>query len=126
MKRSDQPFFTAEQKQFIKNDLKEKGLSEFQQEQFIITCERTLLDPFSRQIYARPQPVKKTFPGGKEEWVKELIIITAIDGLRAVAERSGEYRGQTPVEWYGKDPDKGTLGWLPFWSGVSPQFPEAA
>jgi hypothetical protein len=123
--RSESPFFTQDQRKFIAADLKEKGLSEFKSEQFIITCERTLLDPFSRQIYARPQRLKKTFPSGSEEWVTELIIITAIDGLRAVAERSGEYRGQTPVEWYGTDPDTGKLGWLPFWSGVNPQFPEA-
>ena len=126
MKRSEQSFFTNDQRKFIQNDLKEKGLSEFQQEQFLITCERTLLDPFSRQIYARAQATKKTFPGGSEEWVKELIIITAIDGLRSVAERSGEYRGQTPIEWFGKDPESGKLEWLPFWSGVAPQFPEAA
>jgi hypothetical protein len=68
--RSESPFFTQDQRKFIAADLKEKGLSEFQSEQFIITCERTLLDPFSRQSL-RPGAVSQqgASGSGSDKWV---------------------------------------------------------
>ena len=55
-------------------------------EAFLAHCRRTGLDPIARQIYAIER-------GGK--WGIQM----SIDGARLVAERSGEYEGQTPVEW---------------------------
>jgi phage recombination protein Bet len=52
-------------------------------------CQRTGLDPFSRQIYA----IKR---GGK------MTISTSIDGLRTIAARSGLYGGSM-TEWCGDD-----------------------
>jgi phage recombination protein Bet len=53
---------------------------------FLAHCHRTGLDPIARQIYAIER-------GGK--WT----ITVSIDGFRLVAQRSGQYAGQTPMEW---------------------------
>lgn len=53
---------------------------------FIAACERTGLDPASKQIYAAQM-------GGK--WT----VLIGVDGFRVVAQRSGEYAGQDPIEW---------------------------
>lgn len=55
-------------------------------EAFLRHCARTGLDPVARQIYAIQR-------GGK--WG----IQVSIDGARLVAERSGQYRGQTAPQW---------------------------
>lgn len=108
MKRSENPFFTPEQKALLEKTM--EGAPEFEIERFLITCERTGLDPFSRQIYGNVQ--NKKVKTGKDSWgwVKTVVIITSIDGFRAIAERSGEYRGQTPPEWYCVG-DDGKPGW---------------
>ena len=65
---------------------------------FFNYCQRTGLDPFARQIYMIQR-------GGK--WG----IQASIDGLRIVAQRSGNYGGQTSAEWCGQD-GKWTDVWL--------------
>lgn len=65
---------------------------------FIRICEKSGLDPISRQIYGRVQ-FSKIKKGQQEVWVPSLVIITGIDGFRAMAERTGEYLGQTQPEW---------------------------
>ncbi|GAB2567262.1 phage recombination protein Bet [Leucobacter ruminantium] len=55
-------------------------------EAFLAHCQRTGLDPIARQIYAIQR-------GGK--WGIQI----SIDGARLVAERSGEYEGQTAAQW---------------------------
>lgn len=53
-------------------------------------CQRTGLDPFSRQIYMIAR-------GGK--WT----IQTGIDGFRVIADRRPEYAGQVEPQWCGDD-----------------------
>jgi phage recombination protein Bet len=53
---------------------------------FIAACERTGLDPTSKQIYAAQM-------GGK--WT----VLLGVDGFRVVAQRTGEYDGQDPIEF---------------------------
>lgn len=108
MKRTDTPIFNEEQKQLISEHIL-KGAPEFEIQKFIITCERTGLDCFSRQIYAHLQN-KNIGSKAIPQWVKTISIITSIDGFRAIAERSGEYRGQTKPEWYYVD-QNGVPGW---------------
>lgn len=57
---------------------------------FLHLCQRTGLDPWSRQIYLIER-------GGK--WTPQ----TAIDGFRVIAERRSVYRGQTSPQWCGPD-----------------------
>lgn len=53
---------------------------------FIAACRRTGLDPTTKQIYA------VQFKG---KWT----VLVGVDGMRTVAQRSGEYAGQTPIQW---------------------------
>jgi phage recombination protein Bet len=55
-------------------------------EAFLMHAQRTGLDPIARQIYCIER-------GGK--WGTQV----SIDGARLVAERTGQYRGQTPTQW---------------------------
>lgn len=55
-------------------------------EAFAQTVQRTQLDPVARQIYCIER-------GGR------YTISVGIDGARLVAQRTGEYAGQRPIEW---------------------------
>lgn len=62
-------------------------------------CEKTQLDPFSRQIYA----ISRKSKNAQGQWVEKWSYQTSIDGFRVVAQRSNAYQGQTPVYWCGSD-----------------------
>lgn len=53
---------------------------------FARQCQRTGLDPFTNQIYSISRAGKMT-------------IQVSIDGLRIIAERTGNYEGQIPLMW---------------------------
>lgn len=63
---------------------------------FLNQCQRTGLDPFARQIYMIGRWESRT---NKTKFT----IQASIDGLRIVAQRSGQYAGQTSVEYCGED-----------------------
>lgn len=72
---------------------------------FIAACRRTGLDPTAKQIYAAQM-------GGK--WT----VLIGIDGMRLVAQRSGEYDGQDPIEWQATEDGP--------WTTVPPKQPFSA
>lgn len=61
---------------------------------FLATCRRTGLDPLARQIYCIERGT-----GNQRRYVAEV----SIDGMRLVAQRSGQYRGQVGPQWAGAD-----------------------
>jgi len=87
-------------------DLLTKDLTNAEFGLFIQVCETTGLSPFGKQIYA----IKR---GGK------MTIQTGIDGMRLIAQRSGEYAGQVGPLWCGQDGE-----WVDVW--LKPEHPAAA
>lgn len=75
-------------------------------EAFLLHARRTGLDPIARQIYCIER-------GGK--WGTQV----SIDGARLVAERTGQYRGQTATQWTS---DGAT--WVDVW--LAAEAPKAA
>jgi phage recombination protein Bet len=85
---SNLTLWTPEQTQLISTTIA-PGCSNDELRLFAYACQRTGLDPFSKQIYA----IKR---GGK------MTIQAGIDGLRSIAERTGQLDGSETF-WCGED-----------------------
>lgn len=80
---------------------------------FIAACNRTGLDPTTKQIYAAQMSGKWT-------------VLVGVDGMRVVAQRSREYAGQTPIQWTA-DGVTWVDAWIPeAWGGAKTDKPLAA
>lgn len=82
------------------------GLSDAELAYFAEICRATGLNPIQKQIYA--YKVRS-----RDE--QRLIIQTGIDGYRLIAERTGQYEGQTAPQWCGEDGE-----WRDVWLSDSP------
>jgi phage recombination protein Bet len=100
MTSSSLALWTPEQTQLISTTIA-PGCSNDELRLFAYACQRTGLDPFSKQIYA----IKR---GGK------MTIQAGIDGLRSIAERTGQLDGSETL-WCGDDG-----AWTDVWLGSKP------
>jgi phage recombination protein Bet len=91
------------------------GVSDSEFVLFGQVCQRTGLDPFARQIYAITRNAWNPQTRQKEP---KMSIQVSIDGLRLIADRSGQYAGSETL-WCGLDGQ-----WVDVW--LKPGSPAAA
>jgi len=99
--------FSEDEKKVLKETIG-KGLEDAQFGLFVEVCKQKGLNPFANQIYAVQRYDKKLNK-------QVMTIQTGIDGYRAIAERTRQYKGQTPPAWCGADGE-----WAEVWLQKNP------
>jgi phage recombination protein Bet len=101
---------SAEQVELLKRTIA-KNCSNDELALFVQTCKRMRLDPFARQIFV----VRRWDSSVGENGAMVAQSQVSIDGFRLVAERTGQYRGQTQPMWCGQDGE-----WKDVWLSNDP------
>jgi len=91
--------FQAEEIKILKETIM-PGASDSELALFGKVCAQTGLSPFARQIFPVARDV---YDSATRTKIKKWSFQTSVDGFRLVAQRSGEYEGQTPTQWCGAD-----------------------
>lgn len=94
-------FLSKEEVALLKRTLLAK-FPEDEQEMFVRICQRTFLDPFTKQIYPTKRYNKVRDEQGGFKKVPTLVAVTGIMGLTAIAERTHHYKG-SEISWCGED-----------------------
>lgn len=102
IERVDALDFSQQQIEMIRHSLGMENASALEFDLFINLCRAKRLDPLTKQMYAVPY---------KGKWQ----MFASIDGLRVVAQRTGDYGGQTAPAWCGPD-----LVWREAWLETEP------
>ncbi len=92
----------------LKRTIADEDASDDELELFIAVANRTGLDPFARQIHA-------VWRYDERAGRKVMTIQTAIAGYRLIAQRTGEYAGQTKRQWCDKNGK-----WVDVWLSKEP------
>lgn len=110
--RPDQDFWDVKQLSALKDQAGlDDDVTNVELAAFMHLCQMRDLDPFTGQIHLVGRYDKRK---GRKVYRSQ----TSIDGYRIVAQRSGEYRGQTAPEWCGPDGQ-----WVDVWL---PEVPPSA
>ena len=108
----EKPFLSEEDVKVLKENTL-KMFREDDQNLFLHQCQITRLHPLTGQIWARPERDEMDKDG---KW-KKMLVLTGIQGILSVADRSGVYDGSSPIEWCGKNGD-----WVDVWLQSEPPF----
>lgn len=110
--------FTVEQIDLMKRTIA-KGATDDELKLFLYQCQRTGLDPLSKQIYFSKYRSKN----GEDR----VSILTAIDGYRLIADRTGKYAGNDdPIFDNDKAPQKATATVYKLVGGIRCPFTSTA
>ncbi len=89
-------FLSPDQLDVLRKSALCSELTSNQQDYFFEVVARTRLDPFTGQL----KPILKTEREGEP---KSLVVVTTLQGLRTLADRSGFHDGEEGPEWCGTD-----------------------
>lgn len=94
--KKDQEAFTEKQLAVLHENLGVDKATPAELAMFFDQCQRTGLNPWARQIYMIG---RWDYTANRNKYQVQV----SIDGARLVAERTGEYEGQTAPQWCGTD-----------------------